>query len=133
MVHKSQLEQKFGGTAPNVTCFWPPVVPKMPEPVGLEGVVEAIPRENYNELWLNNQGLTPMPQYMRSDLEPQPIDQLSEEFNPDEERSLVEPQVGEYFESEESVESRDSLLKLQEIESPDEFAAPIFQNIEKVD
>ena len=30
MVDRSQLQEKYGGTIPNVTRFWPPIVPPMP-------------------------------------------------------------------------------------------------------
>lgn len=50
-IHLSQLEQKFGGTAPNVTTFWPPVMPPMPEAVGIEGKAELLPREEYVDFW----------------------------------------------------------------------------------
>lgn len=31
LIYPSQLEQKFGGTAPNVTQYWPPIMPEMVE------------------------------------------------------------------------------------------------------
>ena len=30
-IHPSQLEKKHGGTAPDVTCYWPPTVPEYKE------------------------------------------------------------------------------------------------------
>ena len=71
-VHKSQLQKTYGGTAPDATCYWPPIMPPMTEP--LEGPGEWISRKDYVKFWKEHPTLRPMPQYMRQDLPPLPCD-----------------------------------------------------------
>mmetsp|Transcript_25825 Transcript_25825/g.39691 ORF Transcript_25825/g.39691 Transcript_25825/m.39691 type:complete len:103 (+) Transcript_25825:1101-1409(+) len=75
MVHPSQLEEKFGGTSPNLTRYWPPVVPELPS--GVEPP-EAVSRENYKELYLEHPQLCKMPKRFREDLGPLPGDDEDE-------------------------------------------------------
>ena len=59
MVHPSQLEEKFGGTAPNVTQYWPPHFPDSTEyghdPDSL------VSEEEYLEILKHNPFLSPRP------------------------------------------------------------------------
>ena len=75
LVHPSQLERKYGGTAPNLTTFWPPHVPPIEiDPAAIAEKADVVPREQYTRFWKENPTLTPMPKEMRQDLEPLPID-----------------------------------------------------------
>ena len=85
-VHASQLEKKFGGAAPTLTTYWPPRVPLMPEPVGIEGRAELVPRKHYIDYLKANPSLRPMPREMRLDLASLPSEKpggsdLVDEFN----------------------------------------------------
>lgn len=66
IVDKSQLERKYGGTAPNVTTFWPPVVPPLnPDPAAIAKKADIVPRERYTQFWSENTSLRPMPKEFR--------------------------------------------------------------------
>lgn len=49
LIPKSQREEMFGGTAPNVTQFWPPRMPEMTEKIN-EKDLNCIPKEDYSKL-----------------------------------------------------------------------------------
>lgn len=51
----------FGGSAPNVTKFWPPHVPELTEKID-EKALNMVPREEYPKLIAENPGLQVMPQ-----------------------------------------------------------------------
>jgi hypothetical protein len=75
-IFPSQLEKIHGGSAPNVTQFWPPT---MPEIVELNEDLQIpklslVPRAKYIDFVKQNPGLTVMPKQMRLDLDPHPID-----------------------------------------------------------
>ena len=79
-VHKSQLQEVYGGTAPNVTNFWPPIMPPMTEP--LEGPGDWIDRKDYVRFWNEHPTLRPMPQHMRMDMPRLPCDPVPEPPKP---------------------------------------------------
>ena len=74
MVHKSQLEECYGGTAARVTRYWPPILPEMPEAVECPEY-SVVPREEYVEFWNQHPFLEKMPREMRRDLEPLEVEQ----------------------------------------------------------
>lgn len=53
MVHKSQLTEEYGGTAPIPKVFWPPIMPEMPEQAETPEH-DVIPRDQYVEFWSSN-------------------------------------------------------------------------------
>ena len=80
-VDRSQLEEKYGGTQPNCTVFWPPRDLPMPEECIVSNEMDkvtVVPRTEYVEFWTKNQTLTPMPKEMRMDLQPLHIDPTEE-------------------------------------------------------
>ena len=70
LIFKSQRPKKFGGIAPNVKSFWPPIMPEMTESVEKESIINIVPRKDYIKFIEANPELIPMPQYMRLDLAP---------------------------------------------------------------
>ena len=56
LFHPSQIEQRFGGTAPNVTKFWPPMIPSQEFGCHKENLVTV---EQYAELVKVNPELKP--------------------------------------------------------------------------
>lgn len=56
--HPSQLEKKFGGNAPNATCFWPPIMPE--GEFGYDSSL-LISELEYKKLIKENLELTPRP------------------------------------------------------------------------
>ncbi len=69
--HPSQLEQRYGGTAPNVTQYWPPTMPPITEEHD-QKVYPLVPREHYARFAAENPKLTRMPRQLRQDLPPLP-------------------------------------------------------------
>jgi len=74
-IYPSQLEEQYGGTAPNATCYWPPILPEMVELNGREdeqvesiSSVTIIPRKDYKEFYNKHQSLARMPRELRSSL-----------------------------------------------------------------
>ena len=76
--HPSQLEERFGGTAPNVTRYWPPHMPEYLEKEE-NTYTTYVPREEYRKLYTENPGLTLMPKRYRMDMAPFPQDPVVEE------------------------------------------------------
>ena len=70
----SQLEKKHGGTAPDVTRYWPPTFPEYHDFDHTRAPCIVHPREKYNELHKANPTLELMPRHMREDLPPLPQD-----------------------------------------------------------
>ena len=71
-IYPSQLEKLYGGTSPNVTKFWPPTMPDMPE-IQNESAFSVphytmVPRKDYPNFVKENQGLVKMPRCLREDL-----------------------------------------------------------------
>ena len=64
-ISASQLEKKYGGTAPNLTRFWPPTMPEYTDFNDFETVCNFALREKYNEFYMSHPGLTLMPESMR--------------------------------------------------------------------
>lgn len=79
-IYSSQLETIFGGTAPKVERFWPPIMPKITETVN-EKELNMVPRENYNAHYLQNPELTLMPRQLRMDLPELPCDAKEERID----------------------------------------------------
>ena len=79
IINMSQLEQKHGGTATNVTRYWPPTMPQYTDFDPSESKeFEVIPIEKYNEFYINQgqeANLVIMPRELRTDLPPLPGDE----------------------------------------------------------
>lgn len=69
-ISASQLEEKYGGSAPNVTRYWPPAMPDYSDFNEDEALCKIHKREQYNEFYMSHPGLTLMPQHLREDLPP---------------------------------------------------------------
>lgn len=54
------MEITYGGTAPVVTQFWPPIIPPCPEAQD-DTNVDIIHKKQYYEFLKKNPGLTKMP------------------------------------------------------------------------
>jgi hypothetical protein len=76
-VHPSQLEVTYGGKAPRVERFWPPIMPPLTEQTTDEQV-KMVPRHMYNAHYLANPELTLMPRCLRLDLDELPFDREPE-------------------------------------------------------
>lgn len=76
-ISPSQLEIRHGGIAPNVTHFWPPIMPEYTDfdENNLDKNIKIVSREKYNEFYTKNKrGLHLMPRRLRMDLPPLPED-----------------------------------------------------------
>jgi len=75
-IYPSQLETTYGGTAPVVTCFWPPRMPEMTEIIGKEERCPDLPqysivdRKDYISFASKHPQLVIMPKQLRKDLAP---------------------------------------------------------------
>jgi len=79
LAYPSQLEIQYGGTAPKVTQFWPPIMPKVVEDEDLNGI-NVIPRSEYIEFYKKNTALKLMPLEFREDLEKLDSDLKDKDF-----------------------------------------------------
>lgn len=59
MIHPSQLEEKFGGTQPNLTQYWPPHFP-VTETYG-EDPLTIMAEDEYENALRHNPHLVPRP------------------------------------------------------------------------
>ena len=72
-IFKSQRPIEYGGNAPTVTKFWPPIMPPLTESEKLEQKkMIQVDRKDYIRFIKNNPGLVPMPRRFRMDLAPLP-------------------------------------------------------------
>lgn len=78
-ISKSQLEQRHGGTAPDVTRYWPPSMPEYTDFNESEAPCKFIPRAQYNDYIAQHPGLTVMPRSLRTDLPALPQDSPEEQ------------------------------------------------------
>ena len=65
-INPSQLEVTYGGTAPKVTQFWPPIMPEEVEKI--DGRLDLVEMAEYDQFLSENPSLTPMPTSLRQEL-----------------------------------------------------------------
>lgn len=53
-ISPSQLEEKHGGSAPNATQYWPPIMPEYTDFSIEEAPCQVLQLENYNEFYMEN-------------------------------------------------------------------------------
>lgn len=75
-ISKSQL--RHGGTAPDVTRYWPPTMPEYTDFNEAEATCKFIPKAQYNDFISQHPGLTVMPRSLRTDLPPLPQDPVEQ-------------------------------------------------------
>ena len=63
-IFPSQRPVDYGGTAPKVTVYWPPIMPVQTETLD-EEALGMIPSSDYNNFINEHPGLKPMPNRMR--------------------------------------------------------------------
>lgn len=67
-VHPSQLEEKYGGTAPNATRFFPPTMPEMveqQEDMSFNENLQVIAKEDYDDFLKTHPGYVAMPEHLK--------------------------------------------------------------------